>query len=147
MTNAEFMSADLETRKNNIKDTLAKKSKNMIAPEVLDMVVDKIDLKRLKFITLTTEKQLIETVKPTTTIYLENGAKTNVKITWVRTLLGRLDLGSKLVINDDGEEVVKHNKPTTIVQTPVIVQVEEQQIGDLDSNSTQIYILTDMKRG
>lgn len=144
MTNAEFMSADMETRKSNLKDALAKKSKNMIAPEVLDIVVDKIDLKRQKFITLTTEKQLIETVKPTTTIYLENGVKTNVKMTWVRTLLGRLDLGSKLVINDDGEEVVKSNKPTRIIQTPVIVQVEEQQIGDLDSNSTQILLLTNV---
>ena len=93
----------------------------------------------MKIDVLSREDILAQSVASTYMV-INKGEIESVKSKWCRCLLGKIDFGKEVITNEDGIKKVISKEKANIVDYPLIVQVEEQDLGDIDSISTKILI-------
>ena len=140
MNNIGFVTIDENTKRKNLADVLTKRCRGFLKPEVIRSVINRVDTrKQMKIDVLSREDILAQSVASTYMV-INKGEIESVKSKWCRCLLGKIDFGKEVITNEDGIKKVISKEKANIVDYPLIVQVEEQDLGDIDSISTKILI-------
>ena len=140
MNNKNFTQLDDSIKARNLTDVLNKRCKGFIKPDVLSSVVNRLDFRKQIKIDIVSEDMMKQQAKTSTEIHITNGSITSVHVKWVRCLLGNVSFGSSRIVYEDGDEQVIESLPAEIISYPLIVQLEEQNLGDLDSTSSKLLI-------
>ena len=140
MNNSNFIQTDLETKKRTLTEVIHKRCKGFIKWEIIESIVERLDMHRQMKIDVVTEGVFIREVKAKTTIIIEDGNLENISMQLCRVLLGKLELGKEVVTIEDDEENVSIKQETQIINHPVIAQIEEQGLGELEPSSARIVI-------
>lgn len=141
MNNSSFVLTDEQTKLKNLTDVLAKRCRGFVRYDVLMSVVNRLDPKKQMSVDVVNEMVFNQQAKTRTTIIFNNGVIDSVRLQWGRCLLGSIDFGTEVAMVEDGVETITSSTPVNIISTPVIVQLEEQMIGGIDSLSSRLLIL------
>lgn len=140
MNNVGFTQIDEATKISNLTDVLYKRCRGFLKPDVVRSVVCRLDYNKQMNITNANEEAIRTQAKLKTKISITDGNVSGVDIQWGKCLLGRVEFGKELVTVENGSETIHENTDTVIVDAPLIIQLEEQELGSLDSKTTKILI-------
>lgn len=140
MNNSGFSQIDNATKIRNLTDVIDKRCKGFIKPDVINSIVNRLDFrKQLKIDVVNKDVLMRQAVLSTETTVID-GCVCNVFIQWCRCLLGSIEFGRHDIVIDNGAVAVTHNSKPRIIAAPLIVLIEEQNLGDIEVASSRLII-------
>lgn len=141
MTNSDFTQKTDKEKKDNLVKILYKRCNGCIRPDVLYSVINKIDIHKQMKVDVLNESVFTEQAKTVTEIIINSGDICKIHIQWCRCLLGKVNIGNSSIVYEDGNEKLINSVRTKVISKPSIVQIEEQNLGDVDYNTQRVIIL------
>ena len=141
MNNEQFMGRPELDKATSLADVLSKRCRGFLKPEVVEFVVSKLELRKQMHITVLTRDTMMAQAYMCNTIYIDKGVRTSAQMQSGRCLLGNVKFGKRVEVIEDGDKKVVEDIQPQIIQTPLIIQVDNQGIDCVKDDYSNVFIL------
>lgn len=140
MNNSGFVQIDTDSKVKNILDILNKRCCGKIRPDILNSVAQRLNPSKQMKINVISMSEAKEKMKSKITTTIKKGTVENINIDWCKCVLGNAKIGRKVEVIEDGVDRIIEDIDTEIQALPLIMQVDNQDLGDIKLNSSQLFI-------